>query len=859
MANEKPLFNENADNEDKKHPIMKEEDVDFVDFSAAFDGEDDEDEALEEFDEEFERSRSIPPVLRGLSFLKRKRDFDEDFSDEEDEEKEEIQPVKEEKEEITEEPKPEKKKKSKKDKKKNKKEKPSVVEETEKPESQDVVDFEASISDAEETEENIEENKPEKKKGFSLFTKKEERIETPVEEEAEDEIVEEKPIQQEVSEVIEIFEESEEDPDEIVLIIDNDGYYDDDDEDIAEPDLIEIPQEETEIVEKKEEIEEFSPFEITVEEESEVAEAEEVIEEPEAVEDVEEQKSEKKFARFAFLNKRQRVIPPSKVEPVETAKEATAEELEIELLPSFEETEVKEEEVIEEIPIFEEQEEIKEIPTFEEQEEIKEIPPFDKQEEIKEIPTFEEQEEIKEIPPFEETVTENVMAEPVAEVVEEAKPKKKKKEKKAKKVDWADESGEKPTVEPMTMKDHMTFILIILALLLTIVFIVLKFIPLGNNDQQNTEADVIASENVSEIEIRRKGIAGHLIQSDIDNVFYAYSEDYSLTFYQSDDNGMKEIKPAGSVNAIADVNNGKISVKVDYVEVEGQLFGAGLFRKTNSQGNYLHDMVVFKLVNLPEGYDADKKALLLATSNSEAVSQSCNVWEDSFIVDLESGKTTKFISNNGNMYLSYSILTNEGYESTNGKIPFFTTRDYDATTNKKDIYLKDGNKETRFAKDVAGSFVYVNGDTVSYLKSADDSFNAVRNGNGKETLIFSLDNKSSYLYHNEYLLDKYNGILYNVKTGRKTAVTGYGMSNPEMMTVSDDGRYLVVLGTVNSAIDYQVHIFDLEKNEYAKYADDNFSNHKNLVFVGNATIVYSVVEPNQGCEYVMLDVSKAFK
>ena len=835
MANEKPLFNKNADNEDKKHPIMKEEDVDFVDFSAAFDGEDDEDEALEEFDEEFERSRSIPPVLRGLSFLKRKRDFDEDFSDEEDEEKEEIQPVKEEKEEITEEPKPEKKKKSKKDKKNNKKEKSSVVEETEKPELQDIVDFEASISDAEETEENIEENKPEKKKGFSFFTKKEKEIETPDEEETEAEIVEEQPIQQEASEVIEISEEPEENSDEIILIIDDDDYDDDDDEDIAEPVFIEIPQEETEIVEEQEEFEELPAFEITVEEEPEATETEEVIEEPEAVEDVEEQKTEKNFTRFAFLNKRQRVIPTSKEEPVETAKEvteATAEELEIELLPSFEETEAISEETI--------QEEI--IEPVAEETEVKE------EEEIKEIPTFEEQEEIKEIPPFEEAVTENIIAEPVAEVVEEAKPKKKKKEKKAKQVDLADESGEKPTVEPMTMKDHMTFILIILALLLTIVFIVLKFIPLGNNDQQNTETDVITSEKVSEIEICRKGMAGHLIQSDIDNVFYAYSEDYSLTFYQSNDNGIKEIKPTGSVNAIANVNNEKISVKVDYVEVEGQLFGTGLFRKTNSQGNYLHDMVVFKLVNLPKGYEADDKALLLATSNSEAVSQSCNVWEDSFIVDLESGEATKFISNNGNMYLSYSILTNEGYEATNGKIPFFTTRDYDATTNKKDIYLKEGNKETRFAEDVAGSFVYVNGDTVSYLKSADDSFNAVRNGNGKETLIFSLDNKSSYLYHNEYLLDKYNGILYNVKTGRKTVVTGYGMSNPEMMTVSDDGRYLVVLGTVNSAIDYQVHIFDLEKNEYAKYVDDNFSNHKNLVFVGDATIVYSVVEPNQGCE-----------
>ena len=135
----------------------------------------------------------------------------------------------------------------------------------------------------------------------------------------------------------------------------------------------------------------------------------------------------------------------------------------------------------------------------------------------------------------------------------------------------------------------------------------------------------------------------------------------------------------------------------------------------------------------------------------------------------------------------------------------------------------------------------------------------MRNGNGKETLIFSLDKNSSYLYHNEYLLDKYNGVLYNVQTGKKINVTGYGMSNPEMMTVSDDGRYLVVLGNVNSAIDYQVHIFDLEKNECAKYVDDNFSNHKNLAFAGNSTIVYSAVEPNQGCEYVMIDVVKAFK
>ncbi len=829
MADEKTLFNKNTDNEDKKHPIMKEEDADFVDFSAAFDGEDDEDESLEEFDEEFERSRSVFPLRMGIPFLRRKKEID-DFSPVEEEE--EKSSVKEEKEE----------KKNKKN-KKNKKEKPSVLVE-EKSESQETVDFEASFSDAEEDEETVEEKISDKKKGFSLFIKKKKETEIPVEEEIETEKIAELPTEQDSTEDFsENDQESEDADEEIIIVLD-----DDDDEGSDEQAFVEDVQEEkVEIVEKQEEIEELPPFEKTVEtvelakiefeEDAEEKETEEAIEEKEVEESAEkieavevvEEKSEKKNTRFSFLGKRQKEKTASK-EITEEIAEPVSGELEIELLPSFEETE-KTEEKSEEV-------------TTEVESVVEEIP---------------EESEIKEIPPFEEAVSENEVTIPMIEETEEAKPEKKRKKKKEKAVKPEAEAGEKPAVEPMTMKDHMTFILIILALLMTIAFIVLKFIPLGGNEQQTVVTDVTKNENISEIEICRKGITGHLIQSDIENVFYTFSQDGSLTLYQSNNNGMKEIKPTGSVNAVADVNNEKISVKVDYLEIEGELFGTGLFRKTDGQGNYLHDMVVFKLVNLPEGYVGEGKALLLATSNSEAISQSCNVWENSFVVDLETGKTTKFISNNGNMYLSYSILTNEGYASANGKIPFFTTRDYDATTNKKDIYLKSGNKETSFAKDVAGSFVYVNGDTVTYLKNTEKGFDVVRNGNDKETLIFSLDGNSSYLYHGKYLLDKYNGIIYNVETGRKIDITGYGMSNPEMMTVSDDGKYLVVLGTVNSAIDYQVHIFDLEKNEYVKYVDDNFSNHENLVFVGNSTIVYSAVEPKQGCEYVMVDVSKAFK
>ena len=138
---------------------------------------------------------------------------------------------------------------------------------------------------------------------------------------------------------------------------------------------------------------------------------------------------------------------------------------------------------------------------------------------------------------------------------------------------------------------------------------------------------------------------------------------------------------------------------------------------------------------------------------------------------------------------------------------------------------------------------------------------AARERNTKEEkIVFSLYGSfgADYLYHEEYILDKLNGNLYNVKTGEEIALAGYKMSNAEMMSVSPDGRYLVVLGTVNSVADYHVHIFDLKKNDYAKYEDLNFSQHYNLAFVENTKVMYVAVDPNQGYEHVILDVSKAF-
>ena len=771
MSDEKTLFNKehNVENEEKQlHSIAVEEDSELVDFSSAFDGEDDT--ALEEA-EVYNGPVFESPLSKVFSLFKRKKDKNED------------EKVKEKTEEKVEENSDD-----------------SAVDKEEN----------AVIDEKQAVVVEKKQKKGKKRKGSS-FAKKEKEPEIPVEEksEAEEKIAEEPEI-----ETLPSFEESNQKVEKTEQIEEKDEPVEETQEKIEE--VVEETVEEDIIETPTEESTEIEIFEIEPEDESE------------------EPKPEKKRAAgFDFLRRKIKDSPVQEeiVEEVVEAEEKTAEEPEIEMLPSFEETE----------QIEEENEPVEET-------EVDEIPPVEEvvQEDVADAPSEETAEEIELIPPFEAAVeeksTEQAETTEVEAETENAE-------------ESADEQDEKAAVQLLTTRDHVTFILIILALLLTIAFIVVKFIPLGNNNTQDAGEVVQAKDAVSEIQLQRESAVGHFIQSDIDDVFYVYSADYKPAFYQCNGNKMKSVETAGKLNPIVEMGTEKMSVTVDYIEVDGKLFGTGVFRKTDNLSN----IVVFKLVNLPKGYEQDGKALLLATSNSEAVSKRCSIWSDSYVVDLATGKTTRFLSSNNSVYSAgYAVLTDEGYASENGEIPFFSTRDYDATTNKRDIYLKVNGKETRYATDVAGSFVYTDAGVVSYLKVVEEGFNVVRKENGKEKVIFSLGNDTSYLYHNEYLLDKYNGNLYNVKTGEKIVITGYGMTTPEMMTVSSDGRYLVVVGAVNSVIDYQVHIFDLKTGNCAKYVDDNFSQHKNLAFVNNTTIIYSAVEPKQGYEYVMLDVSKAF-
>ena len=88
------------------------------------------------------------------------------------------------------------------------------------------------------------------------------------------------------------------------------------------------------------------------------------------------------------------------------------------------------------------------------------------------------------------------------------------------------------------------------------------------------------------------------------------------------------------------------------------------------------------------------------------------------------------------------------------------------------------------------------------------------------------------------------------------------MTSPEVMKVSPDGKYLVVMGIMDNVMDYQVHVYNTQTGEYAKYQEENYSNvnnlSKNLSFIDDHTVMYMLADPNRGRECVILDLSKAF-
>ena len=513
-----------------------------------------------------------------------------------------------------------------------------------------------------------------------------------------------------------------------------------------------------------------------------------------------------------------------------------------------------------------------------------------------------EEETVPQVPEVETEVEEDVATEEVVdeatvvvETPEEAEnPKgKKKKEPKEKKVKEPKQKKEKKSKqpkeeeetaepEPVTGKDIFSIVLAIIALIMALGVIMVKFFPdtvakifPNGSTQAVEETTEVSEQEIASIQVFRDGYLSNLVQSDIPNVFYQFSQDYSIQFYQYRDNKMVPVKTMGTVSAKVDYGAAEIPVKIEYVQVGDQVFGVGLYRADQHPDIPIYNIksILFKMTNLPVGYTSEGKALLVSKIVKDvSIESDYNEWAEAFSVDMNTGKTTRFLKiinrdtdpTTGTYAEDFCILTTAGYKSTSGQIPFFTARDYDVGVEKEDIYVKNGSGESLLIRNASRRLLVVDGKAVIFMRTTDTGFNILRKENGTESLVFKFTGEfNKCMFDGEYILDKEKATLYNIRTKEEKLVLGYKMTQPEYMKVSPDGRYLIVMGTMDNVMDYQVHVFDLQTGKFAKYIEKNYStilgHTKNLSFIDDHTVMYMLIDPNRGRECVVLDLAKAFE
>lgn len=465
---------------------------------------------------------------------------------------------------------------------------------------------------------------------------------------------------------------------------------------------------------------------------------------------------------------------------------------------------------------------------------------------------------------------------------------KKAKEPKEKKIKEKKPKKEKKKREPLQKKDIVTIALSVVALILVIctgffayfnsrtderkIEIVSKISFLGKIFPQyvvNPEDPGTSDEKykLSNIQIAREGVFVNLVQTDFPGVFYGINTDYTVQYYQYNNSRVVPVKYTDTVDLKVDMGSDVLNVKMNYIKSGEYVSGISVFTaEGNNDVNYFYNFVVFKLTVLPQKYQKDGHALLLASTDKSALEGNSVLWTESFDVNLNDGSVTRFLSvvnrnidEKGAGVADFCILNKAGYTATTQGIPFITSREYPTGSGMQDIFVKNGNKEELLASNIYGKYFTADATTVAYLRKTETGFDVVHNTGGNEKVQRSFYGfmGTAYSTNDKYILSKEDGRLYNILSGKDYSLVGYSM-DVSSFTVSSDDRYVVMMGTVKNAVDYQIHIFDLQTGEYAKFQDKNYAPHGTLCFMDNKTVLYTAVEPNKGYEYVALDIEKAF-
>lgn len=412
-----------------------------------------------------------------------------------------------------------------------------------------------------------------------------------------------------------------------------------------------------------------------------------------------------------------------------------------------------------------------------------------------------------------------------------------------------------------------TAITVLLALVAVIAIVSVGVYYVKSRNNAPEQSGVIKNEisSLNDITLSAKTVAIPYVQTDINNIVYTANSAGTILFYEFNGTDYVQIVETGNTELVIPLSGQQIPVTVHYIERDGKITGYGVFTANENDSVFIYDFVLCKITNLPKGYEQKGKYLLLANTDIDAVYSNDPVWEESFTVDLSSGKMSRFISDGnrtldskGAMRADFATLTNEQAWSNSGIIPFFSGRAYEGSGElKKDLFIKNKTSESVAVKDVIDNYAKQTSDGgIVVIKAISGGFATEKYLNGKTEIIneFYSVFGEQFIRHGDWLLSREDGRIYSTYSDKVIELPEF-VVNPSDFIVSDNGKYVVLMGMASNAADYQIWIYNTETLKKQNFSDNDFSEHFNLFFAGDNAICFYTASA-EGYSEKIIDISK---
>ena len=367
---------------------------------------------------------------------------------------------------------------------------------------------------------------------------------------------------------------------------------------------------------------------------------------------------------------------------------------------------------------------------------------------------------------------------------------------------------------------------------------------IGDISQVKSDVDEIVFEMRHEIP---------LIKARFENYFYCFDDSGKITFYKFENGELKAVeKGVKTVDTSVSMSDDTINTTIYYLEKDDEYCGYGVFNSKSDSSVKVYTFILFELIKTK-----DSDALLLACSDSSYAYNNIRPWDDTFEIDIETGEAERYFSEknrgvdiSGARRRDFFVTTEDSITAFPDSVVFFSSRDYQADENgyaPVDIYRKDGENEEKLCEQTVGYFAYpYENDGFVFLKQTQSGFALMRffgdeKVEGTKLISFTGDYESAYARCGNYLLDKENGVVYNLIDGSSRVLKDYSIS-AMTFNISADGNKVLLTGTVTNALEYGVYVYNFDTKKASLYIKEEFATLFSPVFIGNDEFAYTFAD-----------------